>query len=154
MANGFSWIDEGRVAGSRRPGTLRPLDEELRLLHEAGIRAVLSLTETPLDPGALSALDLVGERVPVPDFHPPSLSDIDTAVSFIQTNVDAGRPVVVHCTAGLGRTGTILACWLVHQGVAPDTAIETIRARRPGSIETWAQEQRVFEYAAVLRGPT
>jgi len=136
----------------RRPGSIRSLEEDVRDLRAIGIGAIVSLTEIALDDAALKAEGMTSLRVPVPDFHPPSLSDVRKVISFITSSLELERPVVVHCTAGLGRTGTILACWLVNQGEAPDTAIQRVRAMRPGSIETWEQEQRIFDYAAYLSG--
>ena len=147
VLNGFGWIDEGRVAGMRRPGSLRPLEEDLQALRDTGIGAIVSLTEIALDPDVVRSTGLTYLTVPVPDFHPPALQDIRYIITFIESNLTNGRPTVIHCTAGLGRTGTILACWLVRQGSAPDTAIAKIRSLRPGSIETRKQEQRVFDFA-------
>lgn len=152
MQNGFSWIDEGRVAGMRRPGSLQPLAEDLRALRSIGVGAVVSLTEIELDASVLRQEGLTCLRVPVPDFHPPTLSDIRNTIAFIESNLENGRPAVIHCTAGLGRTGTMLACWLVQQGMAPDHAIDKVRSVRPGSIETWEQEQRVYDFARFLSG--
>lgn len=52
----------------------------------------------------------------------------------------AGRDIVLHCRAGLGRTGMIAARLLVETGTPPDAAIRAIRTARPGTIETPAQE--------------
>ncbi len=59
-------------------------------------------------------------------------------------------PVAVHCIAGLGRTGTILACYLVGQGISAEEAITTIRKWRPGSIEISEQEAVIYEYERFL----
>jgi len=152
MLSGFSWIEEGKVAGMRRPGSLHPLDQDLRDLKEAGVGAVVSLTDIALESEILKTEDLAYLRIPVPDFQPPTISDVRQAVAFIDSCLAEDRPVVIHCTAGLGRTGTMLACWLVSQGTSPGSAIFKVRSSRPGSIETPEQEQRVFEFADFLAG--
>ena len=50
-----------------------------------------------------------------------------------------GRRILLHCAAGLGRTGTIAAKLLVAIGVPAQQAIERVRAARPGTIESAAQ---------------
>ena len=62
------------------------------------------------------------------------------------------RAVGVHCGAGMGRTGTFLAAYLVSQGMTAHDAIAEVRRLRPGSIETPAQERAVAQYEASLKG--
>jgi hypothetical protein len=56
----------------------------------------------------------------------------------------AGGRVLIHCRAGLGRTGLLAATLLVEFGAKPQTAIEDVRRARPGAIETLAQEAYVL----------
>ena len=68
-------------------------------------------------------------------------------IEFIDRETAAKRPVVVSCYAGIGRTGTVLACYLIHRGQDPVDAINRIRELRPGSIQTPEQEEAVYGYA-------
>lgn len=143
MVANFSWIIEGRVAGMGRP---RPAS--LEWLRDQGVSAVVSLTEAP--PAGLDGFEHI--HLPVPDMTSPSLAELRAAVAFIQEHADQG--VVVHCGAGLGRTGTVLAAYLVSTGASATAALEQVRAMRPGSVETPDQEQAIARYAELVGGVT
>ena len=142
----FGWLIEGRLAGSSRPRTA----DALTALHAAGIRALVSLSEAPVPGELLTRLDLLAVHIPVADFTAPLLVQIEQAIAAIEGFHAGGCAVAVHCGAGLGRTGTVLACYLVRQGSSAAEAIATVRARRPGSIETPEQEAVVAEYEQYL----
>ncbi|EYB68331.1 dual specificity protein phosphatase [Deinococcus phoenicis] len=59
-----------------------------------------------------------------------------------------GRAVVVHCRGGLGRAGLTAACLLTQAGMPPEQAMARVREARPGTIETAAQEQFVYDFAS------
>src|SRR5262245_30606782 len=144
MLANFGWVIPGKLAGMARP---RPGQAEEIRSH--GIGAVLALTETP----PLEELVAEGFAVahePVPDFEAPDVATLSRCVAFVREQLSAGRSVLVHCHAGCGRTGTVLAAALVDQGVAPARAIAQVRSLRPGSIETAEQERAVLRYASAL----
>lgn len=147
--NNFSWVIEGEIAGMARPygrdAGLWPW------LAQQGIRLVVSLTGAIPDANELAAAGIDLLHIPVEDFSPPGEEDIDRFLGTARFYRHEGKAIVVHCGAGVGRTGTMIACYLVDKGMTAPEAIELVRKRRPGSIETLEQEQAVFELAARLR---
>ena len=139
----YDWIIEGKLAASSYPRD----DDHLRALHTAGVRALVTLHERPVDQEKLDALGIAARHYSVQDFAAPSLDQIEAAVAFIERKLAAGEGVAVHCAAGRGRTGTVIACYLVHQGYTPAEAIAHVRSQRPGSVETGEQQAIVYTYA-------
>lgn len=147
----FSFVYEDKVAGSAHPGFGRDMAHSLAELRELGISAIVSLTETPLDSPLLEEFGFQYAHLPILDFTPPSLEQTVRAMEFVKENVGQGRAVLIHCTAGQGRTGTMLAAYLVSKGLSPEVAIGKIRQLRPGSVETPDQEKAVFDYDRHLK---
>jgi atypical dual specificity phosphatase len=81
----------------------------------------------------------------------PTPEQLDHCLSTIQKANAAKMGVLVHCYAGKGRTGTILASWLVSKGMTASEAIRKVRELRPGSLETSAQEEAVEAFALRVR---
>lgn len=147
----FTWVEEGLLAAMARPGGQRPLDEDLSCLRSAGIRVLVSLTAEPIEEEALARYGIEGLHLPVEDFTPPTLEQIDRFLREVERARLEGRGLGIHCTAGKGRTGTMVAAYLVTRGRSVADAIAEIRRLRPGSVETAAQEERVAEFARTLR---
>jgi len=142
----LDWIIEGRLAAF----SILAL-RDLSALHRAGIRAIVSLTKRA--PDALrGASEFRWLHLPVADMTAPKTEQVREFVSFVEIALANGLPVGVHCLAGLGRTGTLIACYLVSHGETPEEAIQRVRAARPGSVQIDEQERFVYRWAMVESG--
>jgi atypical dual specificity phosphatase len=143
----FGWLVEHKLAAMSYPES----EDAFTLLWKMGIRALINLTEKPLPGEFLKKVGILTEQIPVADFTAPTLKQVKQAVTIIHFYLDRNMPVAVHCMAGLGRTGTILACYLVGEGKSADEAIAVIRRWRHGSIETLDQEAVIHDYEQFCR---
>ena len=86
-------------------------------------------------------------HVAMEDHEPPSFESLSMAVDFIDREVRARKPVLVHCLAGEGRTGCALAAYMVRvKGLGADEAMAKVREAKPQFVE-WRQEKSVREFA-------
>ena len=141
---GFSWIEKPLVAAMARPESL----EELLWLRQQNIEVLVSLSEEPLRRDWVNSAGLMVYHVPVVDMEAPTQDQLDQCLSALMRANAQGMGVAVHCTAGLGRTGVILACYLVEKGLSAQNAIARVRRLRPGSIETEEQVSAVEAFAS------
>lgn len=137
----FSWLIDNKLAGSGMPTTI----EEITWVQKQGVKSIVTMTEAALPESWTK--DVKYLHVPTEDLSAPDMEQIDQAVEFIHERLQSEEPVMVHCAAGIGRTGTILACYLVkyHKLSAKD-AIEKVRKERPGSIQSESQEIAIGLY--------
>ncbi len=144
MLYNFGYVLDGKLAGSACPGMSGDLRADMREAKRHGISAVVTLTESSLETEILESEGMAFLHIPVEDYQPPSLGQIETFVRFAREHLAQERGgVMVHCMAGRGRAGTMLACFLVAEGWPSASAIRHIRQSRPGSIESLAQEEMI-----------
>ena len=137
----------------------RDLALDLDAIRNWGAAAVVTL----LEPKELTLLrvERLGEEVsrrkmlwfhlPIVDVSIPDErfeQQWDVAGEELRSILRRGLDVLVHCRGGLGRAGMIAARLLVELGMVPTKAIATVRAVRPGAIQTSDQEKFVLGMGA------
>jgi hypothetical protein len=137
----------------------RNLQQDLtRLRHDYGTNLLVTLLEAEemaylQIPDLLQAVPSYGMKsywFPIPDFGTPSsMTGLMNLVKDILVALEGGRTTVVHCRAGLGRTGLVVASCLVALGYSAEEAFVQVRTSRPGSVETLEQEAYVYQFAEV-----
>jgi atypical dual specificity phosphatase len=144
---GFSWIVKPLVAAMAQPES----EEDLDWLRQQGIEVLISLTEDPPRRDWVEGAGLLLVHVPVTDMEAPTQEQLETCVSAIERANANQMGVAVHCGAGLGRTGVVLAAYFVRQGTNARDAIAQVRKLRPGSVETEEQADAVHQFARAKR---
>lgn len=157
------WLAEGQLLAGEYPGAYDEDDarEKLRGLLEAGIRSFVDLTETtdPLEPyedllqevASEKGLDVRYVRLPIRDMWIPETGRMDEIIDTIESEIAAGRPVYVHCWGGIGRTGTVAACWLKEQGSTCEDAFARINELRKGTPDGWKESPQTAAQRAFAR---
>jgi polymorphic toxin system DSP-PTPase phosphatase-like protein len=162
------WLIDGVLLAGEYPGASDDdaAREKLTKFLDAGIRTFIDLTEKrePLEKYDRLLRSLSAERgietrhirIAVRDRSVPHERQLMTRVlTTIREETTAGRPVYVHCWGGIGRTGTVVGCWLVQSGMTALEAIARIaelRADTPDrftrSPETDEQRRYICEWTA------
>jgi atypical dual specificity phosphatase len=144
----FSWVVEGKLAGCGLPVT----EGEFGWVVGQGIRSIVTVREIALPSDWFNGGDIDYLHLAIEDFGAPNMEELVQAVDFIDQQISSGRPVMVHCAAGKGRTGAVLAAYLVKkQNLTADQAIERVRGMRPGSVQSISQETAVSMYEKYLK---
>ncbi len=138
----FSWIEELIIAGSSKP--FHP--KQFQFLNNHGIKILINLTE---DPYTDTSGHFTIYHIPIPDFSTPTDEQIEEFLNICNKHETQKDPILVHCIAGCGRTGTLMAIWLLSRDKAfsGTEAIKQIRKLRPCSIETHDQEEIVNKFS-------
>jgi hypothetical protein len=144
------WVVEDRFAAGAYPGGkdrghLESVPEVTERLLGAGIDRFVNLTQDYRGgtDGHLNRYDAdVGhaadvDRFPIRDLDVPSVEEMVTILDHVDFQLDDGRTVYVHCWGGVGRTGTVVGCWLIRHGYATrDDVMDVIGDLRLGDFGT------------------
>ena len=151
--NKFSWIDVNNVGGMAYPDSFA----YIKALESKGVKCLVSLTNEAVLPQEwftqASAVpgwsSIRNEHISVRDFVVPTIAQIRKFVAL------ANQPLIAHSAGGNEVIDIMLACWLVKEKkMTPAQAIEEMRLKRPGSVETKEQEKAIEAYKADLDKPS
>ena len=156
------WVIPQVLAGMQMPfihperrlnsgGELNAYEDELPELYSDGVRAVVSLLNIPSDAAVFESAGFTFLCLPMPDGGTPTLDQVTEFIRFVNEQRTAQQPIAVHCVEGLGRTGTMLAVYLISNGHSADAAILRIREVEKLAIQTSSQIRFLEEYAQLIR---
>ncbi len=132
----------------QRGGRLDEFDDELPMLYREGIRSVVCLLNIESDKFVYESAGFAFLCSPMPNYQPPGMDQAKRIIAFMQ---QAPKAIAVHCEGGIGRTGTILAAYLIHSGHSAAEAIQRIRSVEPAAIETRSQEEFLHTFELTLK---
>lgn len=143
----FRWILPLGLAGMARPGLVGKEDSDLLSIASAGVNVLITLTEDPFPATKLAAYGIRGRHFPIVDMGVPAVGPTARLCRDIERDMREGNAVAVHCHAGLGRTGTILAAMLVWLGRSAQSAVSEVRSHTNLYIQSNAQLDFVDRFA-------
>lgn len=168
------WVIPGKLLAGEHPGKEGEQEtrKRIRWLLEQGIRTWIDLTEEDearLDPynyhiilmqeAGKDAVPVIHKRLGIKDFHVPSVSKMREIIAALSEAMGDDHAVYLHCYGGIGRTGTVVGCFLVQQGMTGEQAlgrISDLRSRIPTatntSPETREQWNFIFRWERIKGG--
>jgi len=138
----FDFLHPYKVAGMGEPWHMK-IEQTQQLLAARGIGSILTLTEDDLYGKQHIQAGFLHHHEPIDDCEPPAKEGMDRAIGFMNSSLQQGHGVAVHCLEGRGRTGTVLCAWIgLKESLNIHEAIERIYELRHHTVLT--PSQRLF----------
>ena len=147
---GFLWLKNGKLAGTPRPGLLQDMSYDLEALKRVNVTHLVSLTEREVDTDMCNEAGIEVIRSPIPDMHAPGCEQALDLCQQMSALIADDKVVAVHCRAGLGRTGTVLAAQLIYEGASALLALEKARSIEPRWIQSEKQVAFLEEFESFV----
>ncbi|HEC19371.1 MAG TPA: ATP-binding cassette domain-containing protein [Gammaproteobacteria bacterium] len=146
----FLWLRKGELAGTPRPGLFVDLEYDLAALRRVGITVLVSLTASPIAPDKLAPFEIQGVAFPIEDMGAPTIEASMMLCAQVAKLIAQGEAVAMHCKAGMGRTGTMLAAQLIWEGQTALDALNTARRIEPRWVQSETQVRFLEAFATAL----
>jgi len=150
------WVEEGRFLAGEHAGGFS--DESTRMRMKAFLQTGINVFVDLTQPGELPpygtilkeeaqkiGLKGIHQRFAIYDHSIPSKGMMKDILDLIDTSIEDGSGVYVHCWGGVGRTGTVVGCYLIRHGLSPEKALERVHdlfMTRPQTYFTTSPETR------------
>jgi atypical dual specificity phosphatase len=149
----FFWVLPDKLGGLPRPGIVDGVEEDIAGLSRLRVTTLVTLEESrTVGADVLAAAGIASVHFPITDMGVPTVEAANGLCDRIQRSLRAGEVLAVHCLAGLGRTGTILAAYLIFGGETARTAIERVRCLNPRCIQSQAQLEFLSSFESYVCG--
>lgn len=152
-----SYVVTERLLAGEYPGAADPENAErrMRAFAERGVLTFVDLTH-PAD--ALWPYEhLLPDRArriahPIVDLGTTTVVHMTRILDDVDAGLEDDRSVYVHCWGGIGRTGTVVGCWLVRHGLDDGDPLRTITRLRRGVPDAWAASPQTAAQRAMVTG--
>ena len=148
----FYWVIPDILGGMQKPGLMTEIEDDLKIMKQLGVNILVTLQQNKLNRKLLNKYNIIALHFPIVDMSIPELKKTHQFLLDLILMCDALKSVVYHCKAGMGRTGTMIACHLLmRNNISAIQAIEKIRQINYKYIQTGEQMQFVSDFEKYLK---